>query len=131
MLHTPVVLHVQSLLICAEFVDLYLAFLCVYKQSAATPPQLGRLMCTSPVTEDEQLSKAALFTRYVEALPRAASKARDMQQLVDLLGALLGEVRSVVGWDPGAHQELFRWVLVCLCHFDMCVYCVYIVIFVL
>lgn len=73
--------------------------------------QLGRVMCTNASTEDEQLSKAALFSRYVEALPRAVSKAHDVQQLVALLGALLGEVRSVVQWDRVTHQTLFRCVV--------------------
>ena len=70
-------------------------------------------MCTNAITEDEQLSKAALFSRYVEALPRAASKAQDVQQLMALLAALLGEVRLVVGWDPATHQALFRCALPC------------------
>lgn len=74
-------------------------------------PQLGRLMCTNATTEDEQLSKATLFSRFVEALPRAASKAQDVQQLMSLLAALLGEIRSVADWDLATHQALFRCVL--------------------
>ncbi len=87
-------------------------------------------MCTNVSGEDEQLSKAGVFVRYVETLPRAARKAHDMHQLLHLVEALLGEIRSIVAWDPDTHQQLF-WcvfvVFVCVLVVFVCATTIYVV----
>ncbi|KAK9824084.1 hypothetical protein WJX72_007613 [[Myrmecia] bisecta] len=64
------------------------------------------LMRMAPVTEDDQLAKAALFTKYVEALPHALDgwPKRGLEVVSDLL---LG-MQDVVAADPENHQNLFR-----------------------
>jgi hypothetical protein len=68
-------------------------------------------MVTSAVTEDERAAKAALFMKYVEALPRALSLGdphTGSTQGLSLACALLAGMREVVSVNRSLHQAFFR-----------------------
>ena len=63
-------------------------------------------MKVAPVTEDDNLSKAPLFSKYMETLPRALDRWE--QTGLSMLMHLLEGVRKVVQHNTALHQELFR-----------------------
>ena len=68
--------------------------------------QMVCLMKVAPVTEDDNLSKAPLFSKYMETLPRALDRWE--QTGLSMLTHLLEGVRKVVQHNTALHQELFR-----------------------
>ena len=65
-----------------------------------------------PATEDDNLAKAALFIKYIEALPHALDGWRDRG--LGIVTDLLGSIREVLQDEVAVHQNLFRrvWMLV-------------------
>ena len=70
-------------------------------------------MRCAPATEEDKAAKAALYTRYVEALPAALGSWQEAGR-PDIVFLLLAGMREVVAAAPAAHQTLFR------CYFSNC-----------
>jgi len=63
------------------------------------------LMCQKTIGDDERLAKSVLFTRYLEALPRAQSERSTSG--VNLVLRLLTGIQRVLKEDAGEHQSMF------------------------
>ena len=63
------------------------------------------LMCQKTMGDDERLAKSVLFTRYLEALPRAQSERSTSG--VKLVLRLLSGIQRVMKEDAGEHQSMF------------------------
>ena len=63
-------------------------------------------MKVAPETEDDKAGKAALFTKYVEALPHALHSWKDTG--LGLVSRLLLGIQKVVQHNTALHQNLFR-----------------------
>ena len=66
-------------------------------------------MKVAPLTEDDSLGKAALFTKYIEALPHALDSWK--QTGLGLVTKLLSGIQRVVQQNILVHQNLFRYAL--------------------
>lgn len=69
-------------------------------------------MVEPALTDEERAAKAALFMKYVEALPRALALGdqRDSPaQGLPLACTLLAGMREVVSSNRAVHQAFFRW----------------------
>lgn len=64
-------------------------------------------MRVAPVTEDDSLGKAALFTKYMEALPHALDSWKTKG--LGLIISLLNGIQKAVQQNPLLHQNLFRY----------------------
>ncbi|KAL3142038.1 hypothetical protein ABBQ32_004670 [Trebouxia sp. C0010 RCD-2024] len=64
------------------------------------------LMKVAPATEDDKAGKAALFTKYVEALPHALDSWKETG--LGLVSRLLAGIQKVVQHNTALHQNLFR-----------------------
>ena len=71
-----------------------------------TALQIVSLMKVAPETEDDKAGKAALFTKYVEALPHALHSWKDTG--LGLVSRLLLGIQRVVQHNTALHQNLFR-----------------------
>ena len=78
-------------------------------------------MKVPPETEDDKAGKAALFTKYVEALPHALHRWKESG--LGLVSRLLLGIQKVVQHNTALHQNLFRSaaalcaeLLVFMCH---------------
>ena len=70
------------------------------------PLQIISLMRVAPLTEDDSLGKAALFTKYVEALPHALDSWK--VKGLGLVTNLLSGMHRAVQQNTVVHQNLFR-----------------------
>lgn len=68
--------------------------------------QIVSLMQVMPATEDDKAGKAALFTKYVEALPHALDSWKDAG--LGLISQLLLGIQRTVSHNTTLHQNLFR-----------------------
>ena len=71
-----------------------------------TALQIVSLMKVAPETEDDKAGKAALFTKYVEALPHALHSWKETG--LGLVSRLLLGIQRVVQHNTALHQNLFR-----------------------
>lgn len=69
--------------------------------------QIISLMKVAPLTEDDSLGKAALFTKYIEALPHALDSWKETG--LGLVTKLLSGIQRVVQQNILVHQNLFRY----------------------
>ena len=68
--------------------------------------QIISLMRAQPLSEDDSLGKAALFTKYIQALPHALDswKARGLGLVTNLLSG----IQKAVQVNTPVHQNIFR-----------------------
>lgn len=83
---------------------------CLVTKADLAALQIVSLMKVAPVTEDDKGGKAALFTKYVEALPHALDSWKDSG--LGLVSRLLLGIQKVVQHNTALHQNLFRSVAV-------------------